>query len=87
MSTEINLREIFMKKIKTKLYSELMGGPLKDWDYKFVLQVADQTMKEKQGEIESYIRNQNVTLLNMDLHVEVIVEKILLAHLGSKRVE
>jgi len=87
MSGQINLREIFEREIRNSLITYLQEGPLQGWDYKIVLQLIDEAIKASKGPIDSYLYQQNVTLLNMKQHITRILNEILIPYLNSKRVK
>lgn len=87
MSEKINLREIFESNVRNSLYSALIQGPLRGWDTSTVIQFVDEAMQANKTNIDTYLYQQNVTLLNMREHVPVIVTKFLMPYLDKKRVK
>jgi len=89
MSEQVNLRKMFMGQIRNSLYTYLIDGPLplSFWDYKVVLQFVDEAMEANKGNINAYLYEQKVTLLNMKEHITVVRDKFLIPYLDKKRVQ
>lgn len=87
MSEQINLKEIFTNKLRSKLFVFFVGGVLSGWASPEIYRVADQFIIEARSEIREYIRNNNITILNMDKHVEAVFTSILMPLLEKKKVE
>jgi hypothetical protein len=89
MSEQVNLRGIFESQIRNSLYTYLINGPLplSVWDYKVVLQFVDEAMEANKNNINTYLYEQKVTLLNMKEHITVVRDKFLIPYLDKKRVQ
>jgi len=87
MSEQINLRQIFQSKIRNQLYVFLIKGALQGWEYKTVFQIVDQAIEQEMWAINGYVSKNNITLLNMDSHVDAVVKQILIPNLEKRRVQ
>jgi hypothetical protein len=83
----INLRQIFLDRIRNELFFRLMQGPLKDWDVPVVRVIVEDALRASNQYINSYLYQNEVTLLNMDAHIKAIVENTLMPYLTTKRVQ
>jgi hypothetical protein len=86
-SGQINLRLIFMSNLRNKLWKQLMLGPLKGWDLSLVTRLVDEAMNANIGNINDYLIGHEVMLLNMNEHLDVVINDILLPYLNQKRVQ
>jgi hypothetical protein len=85
---EINLREIFDNKIRNRLFALLSGSPLGGWgDSTALRRITDSIIAGSTNEINFYIRQNDINLLNMDDHVDAVMDKILLPRVRSIRVK
>jgi hypothetical protein len=87
MTEKINLREIFESNVRNSLFRILIQGSLRGWDSTTVLKFVDEAMEANKRNIDAYLYQQNVTLLSMNEHILVIVNKFLIPYLDKKRVQ
>jgi hypothetical protein len=64
-----------------------MQGPLRGWESQTVIAFVDEAIEAKMYDINSYLSERNVTLMNMNDHIRFIIDNILLPYLNQKRVE
>ena len=86
MSSQINLRDIFFRQLRSKLIQFLIKGPLHDWDPELIITIADNTISGMRADIDRYIYNNRITLLNMSDHVNKIIQEILVPKLNEEQV-
>lgn len=72
------LKEVFLSRILDRLYSKLKSGPLNDWDAPDVWKFSKVIIKNNTNKIDEYLRNNEVTLKNINQAIDEIVNEILL---------
>jgi hypothetical protein len=64
-----------------------MAEKLRGWDSNIVISIVDEAMNANMNNINNYLHEHEVMLLNMDEHVNWIINDILLPYLNQKRVQ
>jgi hypothetical protein len=84
MST--NVRQMFFTKLRNDFYNRLLHQELAGWQPNIVTTIVDEAINANMANINNYLQNNEVMLLDMGAHVNQIIEQFLLPYLGTKRV-
>ena len=86
MNEIINLKGIFLSKVRNELYNQLIKGPLKGWNYVVVTNLIDEAIEKNRKHIDYYLQQKDVTLMNTNEHVRPIIDEYLIPYLEKKKV-
>lgn len=84
---KISLKDVFLKKLRDGLYSYLSSGIFRGYEASFIYNFAKGIIEEEMAEIDIYLQNNNVTLMNMDVHIDNLLSRVFVPYLSKKRIE
>jgi hypothetical protein len=74
----MGVKDVFIMRLRDKLYSYLRDGPLKGWDVSQIVDFADSVIAENREKIDAYLKNKKVTLQNINESIEEILKDVLI---------
>jgi len=81
------LKQLFISKVENRLYLYLNVGIMKEYSSSFVMSFAKNLVEEDIADINNYLKNNNVTLMNVNDHAEEVLNKILIPYMNRKKIE
>jgi hypothetical protein len=73
----MSLKEIFIRRLQSVLYSRLRGASLKDWDTSDVYALSGAIIRDNQGLIDEYLESKTVSLGNLEDSISELAGKLL----------
>ena len=81
------LKQLFISKVVNKLYEFLASGVMREYGSTFVTNFAKDIVEEDILEINSYLKNNNVTLFTVNDHADKVLIMILIPYMNRKKIE
>jgi hypothetical protein len=83
---QIDLKQVFFSQLRGKLFKFLINGPLRGWEVELVSKIVNESIAGTYNTVENYLYNNAVTILNMNEHIDKIMEEIILPRLNNQRI-
>lgn len=72
------LKEVFLSRVKDRLYGRLKQGKLSDWDTGDLLNFASAIIKDNKKNIDEFLSLKIVKLDNLNESIDELIDKVLI---------